>query len=110
MMPLGFSSITRSSGAVHGSTTENTSSSRILRAMSCVYCDPKSRMTMVDDPCVSTWPVYRWTCDRPDAGYSRGDTGYPPPRHLLRKIFKRRDLGRDQPCKIFIAKYLSVRY
>src|SRR5580698_1137133 len=59
MLPLALSSSTRARGAVHGSTTEKTSSSRILRAMSCVYCDPKSRMTMVDDPCVSTTSVYR---------------------------------------------------
>ena len=32
---------------VQGSTTENTFCSRIRLAISCVYCAPKSRMTMV---------------------------------------------------------------
>src|SRR5215472_16873097 len=75
MMPLGFSSSTRSSGAVQGSTTENTSSSRILRAINCVYCDPKSRMTMVDDPCVSTTPVYR--APQPCGGSGSGSCRIP---------------------------------
>jgi hypothetical protein len=34
---------------VHGSTTENTLNSRIRRAINCVYCDPKSRITIVDE-------------------------------------------------------------
>ena len=38
--------LTSSSFAVHGSTTEKTFCSRMRRAMSCVYCAPKSRMTM----------------------------------------------------------------
>jgi len=33
---------------VHGKTTEKTLNSRILRAMSWVYCDPKSRITIVE--------------------------------------------------------------
>jgi len=32
---------------VQGSTTEKTFCSRIRRAISCVYCEPKSRMTIV---------------------------------------------------------------
>ncbi len=36
------------SGVVQGSTTEKTLNSRMRRAMSCVYCEPKSRMTMVE--------------------------------------------------------------
>ena len=35
------------SGTVQGSTTQNTFCSRMRRAISCVYCEPKSRMTMV---------------------------------------------------------------
>src|SRR5580698_8168712 len=52
--PSGFSARTCSIGTVQGSTTENTLNSRILRAISWVYCDPKSRMTIVE---VSTKPI-----------------------------------------------------
>src|SRR5438874_11532742 len=48
MMPFGFRASTSLSGAVQGSTTEKTLNSRMRRAMSWVYCDPKSRMTMVE--------------------------------------------------------------
>src|SRR5580658_10011173 len=45
-MPTGAFALTSSSAAVHGSTTEKTFCSRMRRAMSCVVCAPKSRMTM----------------------------------------------------------------
>src|ERR1700691_369461 len=45
-MPAGEQLLTSSSEAVQGSTTEKTFCSRMRRAMSCVYCAPKSRMTM----------------------------------------------------------------
>src|SRR5580692_13028582 len=45
-MPTGEQLLTSSSEAVQGSTTEKTLCSRMRRAMSCVYCAPKSRMTM----------------------------------------------------------------
>src|SRR5580658_6506364 len=45
-MPTGEQLLTSSSEAVQGSTTEKTFCSRMRRAMSCVYCAPKSRMTM----------------------------------------------------------------
>src|ERR1700723_2278226 len=44
-MPTGEQLLTSSSEAVQGSTTEKTFCSRMRRAMSCVYCAPKSRMT-----------------------------------------------------------------
>src|SRR5690242_14322147 len=46
MIPSGFCARTCSMGAVQGSTTENTFCSRMRRAISCVYCEPKSRMTI----------------------------------------------------------------
>src|ERR1700733_8124238 len=46
-MPAGEQLLISSSLAVQGSTTEKTFCSRMRRAMSCVYCAPKSRMTMV---------------------------------------------------------------
>src|SRR5271157_1089604 len=46
-MPAGAQLLTSSSLAVQGSTTEKTFCSRMRRAMSCVYCAPKSRMTIV---------------------------------------------------------------
>src|SRR5207302_2023025 len=45
-MPTGAQLLTSSSEAVQGSTTEKTFCSRMRRAMSWVYCAPKSRMTM----------------------------------------------------------------
>src|ERR1700722_1644919 len=45
-MPAGAELFTFPSLAVQGSTTEKTFCSRMRRAMSCVYCAPKSRMTM----------------------------------------------------------------
>ena len=45
--PIGLSARISAKGAVQGRTTENTFCSRMRRAMSCVYCDPKSRMTIV---------------------------------------------------------------
>src|SRR5665213_886586 len=48
MTPSGLSARTWSSGAVQGSTTEKTLNSRMRRAMSWVYCDPKSRITIVE--------------------------------------------------------------
>src|ERR1700733_7212077 len=45
-MPTGEQLLISSSDAVQGSTTEKTFCSRMRRAMSCVYCAPKSRMTM----------------------------------------------------------------
>src|SRR5271156_691330 len=45
-MPTGEQLLTSSSEAVQGSTTEKTFCSRMRRAMSCVYCAPKSRMTI----------------------------------------------------------------
>src|SRR5690348_14925949 len=46
MIPSGFCARTCSMGAVQGSTTEKTFCSRMRRAISCVYCEPKSRMTI----------------------------------------------------------------
>src|SRR5438270_12968937 len=46
MIPAGRYPLISSRDAVQGSTTEKTRCSRIRRAMSCVYCEPKSRMTM----------------------------------------------------------------
>ena len=47
-MPFGSSASTSLNGAVHGSTTENTLNSRMRRAISWVYCEPKSRITIVE--------------------------------------------------------------
>src|SRR5580658_3638240 len=47
-MPTGSSARTSSSFAVHGRIAENTCCSRMRRAISCVYCPPKSRTTI---PC-----------------------------------------------------------
>src|SRR5271170_2896965 len=47
-IPTGSSARISSSFAVHGKTAENTCCSRIRRAISCVYCPPKSRTTI---PC-----------------------------------------------------------
>ena len=52
-MPAGAWLWTSLSGAVQGSTIEKTFCSRMRRAMSCVYCAPKSRMTM-------DWLVLGW--------------------------------------------------
>ena len=46
MMPAGAYLWISFSEAVQGSTTENTLCSRIRRAISCVYCEPKSRTTI----------------------------------------------------------------
>src|SRR5215469_6970406 len=46
MMPAGWQLLISSRDAVQGRTTEKTFSSRIRRAISWVYCEPKSRMTM----------------------------------------------------------------
>src|SRR5579859_4116703 len=54
MSPSGASARICSMGAVQGRTTEKTLNSRMRRAMSWVYCDPKSRMTIVE---VSTNPI-----------------------------------------------------
>src|SRR5271168_4954562 len=45
-MPTGAQLLISSSEAVQGSTTEKTFCSRMRRAMSCIYCAPKSRMTI----------------------------------------------------------------
>src|ERR1700722_18082947 len=45
-MPTGEQLLTSSNEAVQGNTTEKTFCSRMRRAMSCVYCAPKSRITM----------------------------------------------------------------
>src|SRR5260370_42672472 len=45
-MPTGAQFFTSFSAAVQGTTTEKTFCSRIRRAMSWVYCAPKSRITM----------------------------------------------------------------
>src|SRR5271154_2394154 len=47
-MPTGSSARISSSFAVHGRIAENTCCSRMRRAISCVYCPPKSRTTI---PC-----------------------------------------------------------
>src|SRR5271155_3872245 len=57
-MPTGPALLISASEAVQGSTTENTFCSRIRRAMSCVYCAPKSRMTM--DWVRDDWVVLDW--------------------------------------------------
>src|SRR5579884_2405518 len=43
---MGFCARMSSSETVQGSTAEKTFCSRMRRAMSCVYCDPKSRITI----------------------------------------------------------------
>src|ERR1017187_6802655 len=55
MRPSGFSARISAIGAVQGSTTEKTFSSRIRRAISCVYCEPKSRMTIVWVSTLQVW-------------------------------------------------------
>src|SRR5258707_15612602 len=45
-MPMGLYGWISSSEAVHGSTAEKTFCSRMRRAINCVYCAPKSRMTI----------------------------------------------------------------
>ena len=73
MRPSGLRARIWSSGAVQGSTTEKTLNSRMRRAMSWVYCDPKSRMTIVE---VSTEPIVNvigsWTTDGASSGLCRG--------------------------------------
>src|SRR5664280_1930342 len=51
--PRGASARICSIGAVQGRTTEKTLNSRMRRAISWVYCEPKSRMTMVEVSTVS---------------------------------------------------------
>src|SRR5258708_3765589 len=46
MIPTGRYFRISSRVAVQGSTAEKTFNSRIRRAISCVYCEPKSRMTI----------------------------------------------------------------
>src|SRR6185437_12688257 len=48
-MPTGSCARISSIDAVHGRIAENTCCSRIRRAISCVYCPPKSRTTI---PCL----------------------------------------------------------
>src|SRR5258706_12487828 len=57
-MPTGAERLISSSDAVQGSTTEKTFCSRMRRAMSCVYCAPKSRMTM--DSLSNDWVRLDW--------------------------------------------------
>src|SRR5215469_11214051 len=47
MIPMGLQARISPTGTVQGSTTLNTFCSRMRRAISCVYCEPKSRMTIV---------------------------------------------------------------
>src|ERR1043165_1047175 len=47
MIPTGFFALSVSSGVLNGTTSEYTDSSRSRRAISCVYCEPKSRTRMV---------------------------------------------------------------
>src|SRR5215469_11356267 len=47
MIPMGLQARISPTGTVQGSTTLNTFCSRTRRAISCVYCEPKSRMTIV---------------------------------------------------------------
>src|SRR5208283_1515977 len=54
-MPTGAQFLISAKGAVQGSTTEKTFCSRMRRAMSCVYCDPKSRMTTVWVSTLQVW-------------------------------------------------------
>src|SRR5580693_3128076 len=67
-MPTGSSARTSSSLAVHGRTAENTCCSRMRRAISCVYCPPKSRttipcrvLTMPPACCCTAGPVFAVT-------------------------------------------------
>src|SRR5262249_52432207 len=53
MTPIGLRAWIFSSGVSGGHTSEYTDSSRRRRAMSCVYCDPKSRTMM------GCWPTAR---------------------------------------------------
>ena len=47
MMPAGFRARIFAAGVSGGQISEYTDSSRRRRAMSCVYCEPKSRTMMV---------------------------------------------------------------
>src|SRR6185436_10089045 len=47
MIPTGFFALRVSSDVLNGTISEYTDSSRSRRAMSCVYCEPKSRTRMV---------------------------------------------------------------
>src|SRR6478735_5960339 len=46
MTPLGLSAAISAAGISNGTMTEYTLHSRMRRAMTCVYCEPKSRMTI----------------------------------------------------------------
>src|SRR5882672_7757947 len=54
-IPFAPNAFTCSNGIVQGWISQYTCSSRILLAMSCVYCDPKSRMRMR-----SAWMSAMW--------------------------------------------------
>src|ERR1700730_16115983 len=66
MIPTGAQLLTSSSEAVHGNTTEKTFCSRMRRAINCVYCAPKSRMTIdstSDDWLSDDGPSDGWLSD-----------------------------------------------
>ena len=48
MMPFGFSRSKAASAAWKGTISQKTLASRTRRAMSCVHCEPKSTMRMVE--------------------------------------------------------------
>src|SRR4029079_8860934 len=59
MMPMGLRARIFSIGASGGHTSEYTDSSRRRRAISCVYCEPKSR-TMIVSCSTSGFGVQEW--------------------------------------------------
>src|ERR1039458_10784173 len=64
MRPSGWGGLISAMGAVQGSTTEKTFCSRMRRAISCVYCEPKSRMTIVWVATLQVWQGASSDCKR----------------------------------------------
>src|SRR5947209_16367519 len=60
-MPAGWYFLISSREAVQGRTTEKTFSSRMRRAINCVYCEPKSRITM-DCSSTNDFPRFKRAC------------------------------------------------
>src|SRR5215468_3635440 len=56
-MPFGFCAFSFSTGVLNGTISVYTFASRILRPISCVYCPPKSRMSIVSN-CDDILPHY----------------------------------------------------
>src|SRR5258708_38437390 len=70
MIPTGRYLRISSRDAVQGRTTEKTFSSRMRRAMSCVYCEPKSRMT-IDCSSTNNFARFARVCKAPSSEKSR---------------------------------------